>query len=82
MEESFQHDPFSYVDVKYVPAFLLQLIAEKFLMREPEKLYELQVEYNKTLFYCVEVQLELGCDAKKKKTNKKNRPSSPTICPL
>ena len=44
-EQSFQQDPFSFLDVKYVPAFLLQIITEKFLMREPEKVYELQVEY-------------------------------------
>ena len=34
--------PFSYIDVKYVPAFLLQRINDRFLIREPEKLYELQ----------------------------------------
>ena len=42
-EESFQFDPSFLLQIKYVPAFLLQKINDKFLMREPEKLYQLQV---------------------------------------
>ena len=35
-------DPFSALQVKYMPAFLLQIINARFFMREPEQLYELQ----------------------------------------
>ena len=36
-------NPFSDVDVKFIPAFLLNMINDKILMQEPEKIYELQV---------------------------------------
>ena len=42
-EESFQFNLFPHLQIKYVPAFLLQNINSKFMTREPEKLYELQV---------------------------------------
>ena len=42
VEESITTNPYSDVDIKYIPAFLMQMINERFLMREPEKLYELQ----------------------------------------
>ena len=35
-------NPFSDVDFKYIPAFLLQMINDRILLRQPEKLYELQ----------------------------------------
>ena len=36
-------NPFSDIDVKYIPALLASNINDKRLLREPEKLYELQV---------------------------------------
>ena len=35
-------NPFSYIDIKYIPAFLLQTINDRFLLRHTEKIYELQ----------------------------------------
>ena len=36
-EETIQFNPFSNLMVKYVPAFLLQKINDKMMLREPEK---------------------------------------------
>ena len=41
-EESVTFNPFSDVRVKYVPAWLLQIVNDRFLLREPDQLYELQ----------------------------------------
>ena len=41
-EESIISDPFGMVDIKYIPAILLQKINDGLFVREPEKLYELQ----------------------------------------
>ena len=41
-EESVTFNPFSDFSVKYVPAWLLHKIRDRFLMREPDQLYELQ----------------------------------------
>ena len=35
-------NPFSDIDIKYIPAFLLQMINNQFLLRHTEKIYELQ----------------------------------------
>ena len=35
-------NPFSDIDIKYIPAFLLQMINDQFLLRHTEKIYELQ----------------------------------------
>ena len=35
-------NPFSDIDIKYIPAFLLQMINDRFLLRHTEKIYELQ----------------------------------------
>ena len=42
MEELVVTNPFSDIDVKYVPAMLLQMINDRFLLRQTEKVYELQ----------------------------------------
>ena len=41
-EETVTFNPFSDLRVKYVPASLLQTVNDRFLLREPEQLYELQ----------------------------------------
>ena len=41
VDKTFQFNPLSELEVKYIPAFVLQAINDKFL-REPEQLYELQ----------------------------------------
>ena len=41
-EVTMTFDPFSALQVKYMPAFLLQLLNNHFGLREPEQLYELQ----------------------------------------
>ena len=41
-EEVIASTPFTHVDLEYIPAILLQKINDRFLIREPDKLYELQ----------------------------------------
>ena len=42
-EEVVVTNPFSDVNYKYIPAFMLTIINDRLLVREPDKLYELQV---------------------------------------
>ena len=42
MEELVVTNPFSDMEVKYVPALLLQMINDRILLRQTEKVYELQ----------------------------------------
>ena len=41
-EELLVTNPFSDLDIKYIPAFLLQMINNQFLLRKTEEIYELQ----------------------------------------